>query len=115
MTRYDARENTLRLTLLRSPFYPHQVEPWRFNDDKITDQGEHQFTYALWPHRGDWKSGETVREARALNNPILVIPGSMVQWPSLLTLSHENIILDSIKKAEEGDEIVIRAHEAHGQ
>lgn len=112
---YDAKDNTLRLTLLRSPFYPHQVEPWRFNDDKITDQGEHQFTYALWPHRGDWKSGETVREARALNNPILVIPGSMVQWPSLLTLSHENIIFDSIKKAEESDEIVIRVHEAHGQ
>ncbi len=112
---YDAKDNTLRLTLLRSPFYPHQVEPWRFNDDKITDQGEHQFTYALWPHRGDWKSGETVREARLLNNPILVVPGSMVQWPSLLTLSHGNIILDSIKKAEESDEIVIRAHEAHGQ
>ena len=112
---YDARENTLRLTLLRSPFYPHQVEPWRFNDDKVTDQGEHLFTYALWPHQADWRSGETVREARALNNPLIVVPGALTPWPSLFTLSHENIVLDSIKKAEESDEIVIRLHEAHGQ
>ncbi|MEX2088593.1 MAG: glycoside hydrolase family 38 C-terminal domain-containing protein, partial [Bacteroidota bacterium] len=112
---YDARENTLRLTLLRSPFYPHQVEPWRFNDDKVTDQGEHLFTYALWPHQADWRAGETVREARALNNPLIVVPGALTPWPSLFTLSHENIVLDSIKKAEEGDEIVIRLHEAHGQ
>lgn len=112
---YDAKDNTLRLTLLRSPFYPHQVEPWRFNDDKVTDQGDHQFTYSLWPHYADWRAGETVREARALNNPVIVTPGASSAWPSLFTLSHDNILPDSIKKAEEGEEIVIRLHEAHGQ
>lgn len=112
---YDAAQSTLRLTLLRSPYYPHAIEPWRLNDDRLTDQGEHLFTYALYPHPGDWRSGETVRRARELNQPLLIVPGIAANLPSLVSISSPNVIIDSIKKAEDSDEIIIRLHEAYGQ
>ncbi len=44
---YDARDNVLRLSLLRSPTWP----------DPETDQGQHEFTYSLYPHGGTWREG----------------------------------------------------------
>ncbi len=111
---YDAKENTLRLTLLRSPHYPHSIEPWR-SDDGLTDQGEHVFCYALYPHSGNWTKGNTIQHARALNNPIMVFPNIQIAGiPPLVTSTKPNISVDSIKKAEESDAITIRMHEAHG-
>ena len=38
----------------------------------------------------------------------------MENIPSLIESSKSNIIVDAIKKAEEGDAVIIRMHEAHG-
>ncbi len=112
---YDASDTTLRLTLLRSPHYPHAVEPWRLNDDRLTDQGEHYFTYALYPHSRDWRAGESIQRARELNQPLLVARGTASSIPTLLSVSSPGIVIDSIKKAEDSDNVIIRLHEAHGQ
>jgi alpha-mannosidase len=111
---YDANENTLRLTLIRSPHYPNPLEPGH-SDIVLTDQGEHTFCYALHPHSGNWIKGNTVQRAREFNNPIIVFPDIRIDGiPSLMVSSKPNIIVDSIKKAEESDAIIIRMHEAHG-
>jgi alpha-mannosidase len=112
---HDAADTTLRLTLLRSPHYPHPIEPWRLNDDRLTDQGEHLFTYALYPHAKDWRGGETIQRARELNQPLIVTPGTASSVPTLLSVSSPGIVIDSIKKAEDSDEVIVRLHEAHGQ
>lgn len=112
---YDASDTTLRLTLLRSPHYPHALEPWRLNDDRVTDQGEHKFTYSLFPHSGDWRRGETVQRARELNQPLIILQGTAAPVPSLVSISSPGIIIDSIKKAEDSDDIILRLHEAYGQ
>ena len=112
---FDASNNTLRMTVLRSPHYPHALEPWRLNDDRCTDQGEHTLTYSLYPHHEDWREAETTRRARELNQPLLVLEGTATRIPSLVSISSPGIMVDSIKKAEESDEIIIRMHEAHGQ
>lgn len=111
----DAKDNTLRLTLLRSPFYPHPTEPWRFNDVKHTDQGDHSFSYALSPHPGNWKQGESTRRAREFNHPIIVLEnaGGKDLQP-LLSCNKRNVFIDSVKKAEDTDDIVVRLHEGHG-
>ena len=111
---YDAKGNTLRLTLLRSPHYPNPIDPSR-SDESLIDQGEHTFCYALYPHNGDWMKGRTVQHARELNNPVLVFPNILVEGiPSLMESSKPSIIVDSVKKAEESDAVIIRMHEAHG-
>jgi alpha-mannosidase len=112
---YDASDNTLRLTLLRSPHYPHPIEPWRLNDDRFTDQGEHSLTYSLYPHPLDWGEGQVPQRARELNHPLLVVEGTAAQIPSLVSISSTTVLVDSIKKAEDNDEIIIRLHEAVGQ
>lgn len=113
---YDATESTLRLTLIRSPFYPHPTEPWRFNDNQVTDQGEHSFSYALYPHSGDWRNGESVKRGREFNNPLIVFSGVPNRnIAPLVTSSGKTVVIDSIKKAEDSDEVVLRLHEANGE
>ena len=48
---YDAVGNLLRLSLLRAPTWP----------DPEADQGRQHFSYALYPHAGDWKQALSVR------------------------------------------------------
>jgi alpha-mannosidase len=111
---YNAKENTLQLTLLRSPHYPNPIEPWHC-DESIIDQGEHAFCYSLFPHNGDWAKGGTVHRARELNNSILIFQNLQIEnIPSLIESSKPNIVVDAIKKAEDSDAVIIRMHEAHG-
>ncbi len=112
---HDAKQTTLRLTLIRSPFYPHPTEPWHFNDTKVTDQGHHSFSYALLPHTADWKKGETVHRAREFNNPVLVFDGEpKIELLPFLKISHPAIQLDAVKKSETDDTVILRLHDAHG-
>ena len=112
---YDADGATLRLTLIRSPHYPHPVEPWWLHDEAVTDQGEHRFTYALLPHEGDWRDAAAVRRARELNVPVAVVAGQRRGTTGpLFELSSSAVVVDAVKKAEDGDEVVLRMHEAHG-
>ena len=111
---YNAKENTLQLTLLRSPRYPNPIEPWHC-DESVIDQGEHTFSYSLFPHSGDWAKGGTVHKAREFNNSILIFQNLQVDSiPSLFESSKANIIVDAVKKAEDSDAVIIRMHEAHG-
>jgi alpha-mannosidase len=112
---YDAHESTLRLTLLRSPHYPHALDPLRLSDSRVTDQGEHTIGYALYPHPGDWKAGGSVHRAREFNLPLLVHTGAPESFPPLIQFSSPGILVDSIKKAEDSDDVVFRLHEGHGQ
>jgi alpha-mannosidase len=111
---YNAKENTLQLTLLRSPRYPNPVEPMHC-DEEVIDQGEHTFCYSLFPHSGDWTKGGTVQRARELNNSILIFHNLQEEnIPSLLESSKPNVVIDAVKKAEESDAVIVRMHEAHG-
>lgn len=110
---YDAKENTLRLTLLRSPHYPHPMEPSHI-DEIFTDQGDHSFCYSIYPHANDWMKAGTIHQARELNHPVLVFPNIHTEHIApLIESSKPNIIIDSIKKAEDTDELIIRLYEAH--
>lgn len=106
---YDVKGNTLRLSLLRSP-----VDP-----DPHADEGHHTFTYALYPHAGDWRNG-TVQQGFELNQPLVALPaqshtGSLPPVHAFAAIDADNVILDTVKKAEDGREIVVRAYEAYGQ
>jgi alpha-mannosidase len=103
---YDIKGNTMRLTLLKSSIYP----------DTEADQGEHIFTYALYPHNGDWRSGGTQQEAWNLNNPVRVYKGKMdIAGKSFLKSDNQNIHIDAIKKAEEKEGVIVRFHEFEGK
>ncbi|MBI3175512.1 MAG: alpha-mannosidase [Chloroflexi bacterium] len=113
---HDIHDNVMRLTLLRSPTLP----------DPMADFGEHHFTYSLLPHLGTWGE-ETQREAYLLNDPIIVYqrkeePFDNAQgkrgknlsttFHSLLSCSSPNVIIETVKRAEDGDGIIVRLYES---
>lgn len=100
---YSAFGDTLRLSLLRAPTVP----------DPESDQGEHRFTYSLYPHHGTWREGGVIAEAQRLNAPLLWAPGRAAP-SSLASVDDPNVVLDSIKGAEDGPSLVLRLYESHG-
>jgi alpha-mannosidase len=105
---YSAHGNVLRLSLLRSPLYP----------DPGADEGRHAFTYSLYPHPGDWTAGNVVAEAFALNSPLIAVPaagsGSQGGIDQFLALDGLPLSLGSLKRAEDGEGLILRLHEPHG-
>jgi alpha-mannosidase len=102
---YDAHDNVLRISLLRSTTWP---DPW-------ADKGTHQFTYSLLPHGGSWVEGETVRRAWELNVPMVSRPIGIAGEPkSFVTLSGTEVVMESLKPAEDANGLIIRLYEPHG-
>ncbi|MFC0272681.1 alpha-mannosidase [Metabacillus herbersteinensis] len=103
---YDIKDQTIRLSLLKGAIYP----------DPTADQGEHTFTYSLLPHLGDWRAGETVKQAWFLNNPMKVVRGEFLPMErSFMNLTNDHVQVDAIKKKEEDAAVIIRLHEYEGR
>src|SRR5258706_2069649 len=110
---HDIRDNVMRITLLRSPTVP----------DPIADFGEHEFKYSLYPHAGPWDE-DTQREAYLLNDPVIVYRSNVeglkseklvTSLQSLVSVSSPNVIIETIKRAEDGNGIIIRLYESQRQ
>ena len=105
---HDIHDNVMRITLLRSPTLP----------DPMADFGEHHFVYSLLPHVGGWDEN-TQREAYLLNDPIIIYQfpvasdhSQAIHLPSLVTCDAPNVILETIKMAEDGNGIILRLYES---
>ncbi|MEQ8675312.1 MAG: glycoside hydrolase family 38 C-terminal domain-containing protein [Aggregatilineales bacterium] len=105
---YSAEDNVLRLSLLRSSTFP----------DPEADQGVHHFTYAIYPHTDDWRNG-TVLQAKLLNHPmwehhVNSTGGELPTEFGLVTCDTSGVVIDTVKKAEDSDSLIVRVYEAHG-
>ena len=104
---HDIRDNVMRLTLIKSAIDP----------DPTADQGRHEFTYSLYPHAGDWRTGGVAEQAYALNYPLLgaAVPaqaeGRLPAAFSLAATEHAHVVLETIKQAEGSDGWIVRAYE----
>ncbi len=108
---YDIKGQCMRLTLLRAPVFP----------DPTGDKGEHEFTYSLLPHAGNWITANTVRAGYELNVPLLAqrcaasqAVGSLPAAKSFARSLQDNVIIDTVKRAEDGSGIVLRLYESSG-
>lgn len=109
---YDCQGSQLRLTLLRSPQWPHEN----------ADMGRHEFSYALYPHGGSWQKAATPRQSAEFNQPIAVkilstLPKTS-QLPAqfkFLQLDSVNLMITALKKAEEGEDFILRCYESGGE
>lgn len=80
------------------------------------------YSLAVLPHRGTWESEEVWREAMKHNNPPRAFSTGMVKnrtgskqgngpgSRSYLAVEGRNVILSSIKKAEQGDALILRLY-----
>jgi len=117
---HDIFDNNIRLSLLRSPTYP----------DTEADQGQHHFTYSFLPHSGDWS--DTIGEAYALNDPLIVYRvdkehdndradvsvsnnsslSIIHNQQSIISTDRPNIVIETIKRAEDNNGIIVRLYES---
>jgi alpha-mannosidase len=96
--------NMLGISLLRSPIYP----------DPYADEGDHEFVYAIYPHRGSWRNG-TVRAARELHSPLRHSAGDPSAYhPPLFRLRGDPLELACLKRAEDSDDVLVRLYEPNG-
>ncbi len=100
---FNTIDNVIRMTLLRATCIP----------DPQADRGEHRFAYALYPHLGDWRDGGVVAEAMRFNNPVRWLPATLPPG-SFFAVDDPNLILDTIKRSEDGQGLLLRLFEAHG-
>ena len=97
--------NVMRMSLLRSSKYP----------DPQADMGLHEFAYAIMPHAGNWRDAGIVAEAYRFNVPVLFALASSPAEPrSFASVDDVNLVLDTIKKSENDESIVLRLYECHG-
>jgi alpha-mannosidase len=99
---YSCYGGELRVSLLRSPKSP----------DPEADMGRHEFAYALVPHAGGWREAGILREALLFNAPLRWT--DIAAEGSFASVDDDNLVLDTIKRAEDSDALVLRLYEAHG-
>jgi alpha-mannosidase len=100
----------MRLSLLRGSTLP----------DPTADYGDHHFTYSLLPHAGPL-GATTIAEAYALNNPPFVYrsaagPGTgAVAAGPFISADRDNVVIETIKPAEDGRGVIVRLYESQRQ
>lgn len=103
---WSVKDGHIKPTLLRSATSP--------NHDQ--DRERHTFTYAMLAHGGDVSASPVVNEAYDLNVPLTVAhtgahDGSLPGQFSLINTDKSNIIIETVKKAEDSDSVIVRLYE----
>ena len=99
---HSVRDGVIGLTLIKSG-----VEP-----NPNADVEVHEFTYSLYPHGEAWKQAGTVQESYKLNQPAYTVlggePGRNFRYTRV---DQKNVILETIKQAEDGNGNILRLYE----
>ncbi|MCR5823077.1 MAG: alpha-mannosidase [Lachnospiraceae bacterium] len=97
---YSAHESTLALTLLKAGIFPNPN----------ADKEHHEFTYSILPHKGDFRTGNVVKESYFLNYPVYVLNGGNRNKPenSFFGNFADNVILEVVKLPENRDNVSVR-------
>jgi alpha-mannosidase len=99
---YSCFGGELRISLLRAPKSP----------DPDADMGRHEFAYALLPHAHGWREAGVAAEAVRFNAPFRWTRG--VGEAPFAAVEGERLVLDTVKRAERDDAVVLRLYEPYG-
>ena len=105
---YRIMDGQMELNLLRSPA---DVDP-------TADIHSHSYSYAFYPHSGDYEHSDVFRQAERLAHSLIVVPLQTLpeKLPQpLFRLDSDHVNLDTVKPAEDGGGIILRFHEYKGQ
>lgn len=84
------------------------------------DQGLQSFRILLVPHGGTWQDAGVVRAAEEFTTAVPVVyqgihPGTRPQSVSFLSVDVPNVVVSVLKKAEDGEDLIVRCFETAGQ
>jgi len=77
------------------------------------------FRYSIYPHKGDWREASSYKYALEFNYHLDAVQlrgeKKLPLKRSFLKIEPENVILSALKKAEEGNELILRFYETNGE
>ena len=118
---YDVRGGDIGVSVVRSPVWawhdPRELEEG--DDFEYMDQGRQSFVVRLVPHAGDRIAARVPRLAAELNQPPFALietyhDGPLPQRRSFASDGGGNVLVSVLKRAEDDDAVVVRAHETAG-
>jgi len=106
----DIHGNVMRISLLRAPTWP----------DPMADRGKHTWVYSIYPHAANPTLIDTIQRAQGLNIPLSVMEtdkhnGDLPLESGFFNVQSDTVILDTIKKAEDDNCIILRFYESAGK
>jgi alpha-mannosidase len=112
---HSYHKGDLRITLMRTAGDP----------DIYPNLGKYTISYSLFPHAGDWKTGNVWAEGEDFNIPVYAAePPSLSlvkkhatrqEEDSFLSIDSKNVVLSGLKKAEDGNDLIVRIAEIEGK
>lgn len=105
---HDIHGNVMRMSLLRAPKAP----------DPECDMGRHVFSYVLMPHFMPYNYANVVQAAYAFNSGVRSAAleptlGEEGVLPALVACEDRNIVVETVKKAEDSEDLIVRMYESH--
>ena len=107
---HNADGNTLKLTLIRSSYDP----------DPLPEMGDHVIRLAITPHDGKVSVSDATKKGAAFNLPMSVVStdvhkGKLPSTKGFVEVLSPNVMLASIKKAEDSKALIVRLYEVEGE
>ncbi len=102
----DVKDGHIRPTLFRCATRPN----------KIQDREFHSFTFSIYPHEGRVNDSNVVNEAYNVNYPLYAVSaaaheGTLPAEYSLVNCDKNNVVIETVKIAEDSDALIVRAYE----
>lgn len=103
---WTVKNSHIKPTLLRSATSPNHLQ----------DRERHTFVYSMYAHSGDVSSSGVVNEAYDINVPLRSVTaegksGVLPTEFSLINVNKSNVIIETVKKAEDSDAVIVRMYE----
>ncbi len=103
---WTVKDLHIKPTLLRSATSPNHLQ----------DRERHTFVYSMYAHSGDVSTSGVVNEAYDINVPLRSIAtegksGVLPAEFSLVNVNKSNVIIETVKKAEDSDAVIVRMYE----
>ena len=114
----DPTENPVRYTILQ-PLLLASRKSCHGEGNYYLQPGDHFYSFSLYSNTYDWRNG--YRQAIQSNQPLIAVvtdplrkSGNMPEIMSFISVENKNLILSTIKKCEDDDNVIVRCYDAEG-
>jgi len=119
---YSVQGADLRVSIARGAVYAHH-DPRKLDPRAPyvwQDQGRQTFRMLLAPHGGVWQDAGIVRLAEQFVAPAPVVyqgvhAGRRPLSASFLSVDAPNVVVSAVKRAEDGEDLIVRCYETAGR
>ncbi|HAY97054.1 MAG TPA: alpha-mannosidase [Ruminococcaceae bacterium] len=106
---FFAKENVIEMAALRASNHP----------SRHMEAGKHSFSYALFADNGENDFVTVNRAANDFTDPVIVCrtdshKAALQASQSFVSVNSDGILIDTVKKAEQSDDIIVRSYEING-